>query len=150
MPDHVVQRSGSSCLVPFRLVPLSLLHRSAWLFGDTALNRHWVTQLALRLPQMLDELRTGTVHLTGLFLLATGFGHVASRATGSGYLCRACRAGSRDRGTNWLPGSRASTRGRNQPMQARSQELLESEPRLAPQQVPDHGRGFAPTKSKLT
>jgi hypothetical protein len=37
---------------------------------DAALNRHRVTQLALRLPQVLDELRAGTMHLTGLFLLS--------------------------------------------------------------------------------
>jgi hypothetical protein len=37
---------------------------------DAALKRHRVAKLALRLPQVLDELRAGTVHLTGLFLLA--------------------------------------------------------------------------------
>jgi hypothetical protein len=37
---------------------------------DAALKRHRVAKLALRLPQVLDELRAGTLHLTGLFLLA--------------------------------------------------------------------------------
>lgn len=36
-----------------------------------ALKRHRVAKLALRLPQVLDELRAGTMHLTGLFLLST-------------------------------------------------------------------------------
>ncbi|HKY36904.1 MAG TPA: hypothetical protein VJN18_13245, partial [Polyangiaceae bacterium] len=38
---------------------------------DAALKRHRVAQLALRLPQALEELRAGTIHLTGLFLLST-------------------------------------------------------------------------------
>jgi hypothetical protein len=38
---------------------------------DAALKRHRVAKLALRLPQVLDELRAGTIHLTGLFLLST-------------------------------------------------------------------------------
>ncbi len=38
---------------------------------DAALKRHRVAKLALRLPQVLDELRAGTLHLTGLFLLST-------------------------------------------------------------------------------
>src|SRR5688500_7547983 len=37
---------------------------------DAALKRHRVAKLAHRLPQVLDELRSGTLHLTGLFLLA--------------------------------------------------------------------------------
>src|SRR5688500_6882489 len=37
---------------------------------DAALKRHRVAKLALRLPQVLDELRAGTLHLTGLFLLS--------------------------------------------------------------------------------
>jgi hypothetical protein len=37
---------------------------------DAALKRHRVAKLALRLPQVLGELRAGTLHLTGLFLLA--------------------------------------------------------------------------------
>ncbi|HYJ10791.1 MAG TPA: hypothetical protein VEX18_17335, partial [Polyangiaceae bacterium] len=37
---------------------------------DAALKRHRVAKLALRLPQVLDELRAGTIHLTGLFLLS--------------------------------------------------------------------------------
>jgi 5-methylcytosine-specific restriction endonuclease McrA len=37
---------------------------------DAALKRHRVAKLALRLPQVLAELRAGTLHLTGLFLLA--------------------------------------------------------------------------------
>jgi hypothetical protein len=37
---------------------------------DAALKRHRVAKLALRLPQVLEELRAGTMHLTGLFLLA--------------------------------------------------------------------------------
>jgi hypothetical protein len=37
---------------------------------DAALKRHRVAKLALRVPQVLDELRAGTMHLTGLFLLA--------------------------------------------------------------------------------
>jgi len=40
---------------------------------DAALKRHRVARLALRLPQVLDELRAGTMHLTGLFLLSTHF-----------------------------------------------------------------------------
>src|SRR5262245_1693898 len=31
---------------------------------DAALKRHRVARLALRLPQVLDELRAGTIHLT--------------------------------------------------------------------------------------
>ncbi len=38
---------------------------------DAALKRHRVAKLALRVPQVLDELRAGTMHLTGLFLLST-------------------------------------------------------------------------------
>ena len=38
---------------------------------DAALKRHRVALLALRLPQTLEELRAGTIHLTGLFLLST-------------------------------------------------------------------------------
>jgi hypothetical protein len=38
---------------------------------DAALKRHRVARLALRLPQVLEELRAGTIHLTGLFLLST-------------------------------------------------------------------------------
>jgi hypothetical protein len=38
---------------------------------DAALKRHRVAKLALRLPQVVDELRAGTIHLTGLFLLST-------------------------------------------------------------------------------
>jgi hypothetical protein len=38
---------------------------------DAALKRHRVARLALRLPQVLGELRVGTIHLTGLFLLST-------------------------------------------------------------------------------
>ena len=37
---------------------------------DAALKRHRVAQLALRLPRVLEELRNGTIHLTGLFLLS--------------------------------------------------------------------------------
>ena len=37
---------------------------------DAALKRHRVAQLALRLPQVLMQLRAGTIHLTGLFLLS--------------------------------------------------------------------------------
>lgn len=37
---------------------------------DAALNRHRVAQLALRLPQVLDELRARTIHMTGIFLLS--------------------------------------------------------------------------------
>ena len=37
---------------------------------DAALKRHRVAQLATRLPEVLEELRIGTIHLTGLFLLA--------------------------------------------------------------------------------
>jgi len=37
---------------------------------DAALKRHRVAKVALRLPQVLDELRAGTIHLTGLFLLS--------------------------------------------------------------------------------
>jgi hypothetical protein len=37
---------------------------------DAALKRHRVARLALRLPQVLEELRAGTIHLTGLFLLS--------------------------------------------------------------------------------
>src|SRR5512134_1911912 len=37
---------------------------------DAALKRHRVAKLALRFPQVLDELRAGTLHLTGLFLLS--------------------------------------------------------------------------------
>src|SRR5580765_539612 len=36
---------------------------------DAALKRARVARLALRLPRVLDELRTGAIHLTGLFLL---------------------------------------------------------------------------------
>ena len=38
---------------------------------DAALKRHRVARLALRLPQVLGELRSGAIHLTGLFLLST-------------------------------------------------------------------------------
>jgi hypothetical protein len=38
---------------------------------DAALKRHRVAKLALRVPQVLDELRAGTIHLTGPFLLST-------------------------------------------------------------------------------
>jgi hypothetical protein len=38
---------------------------------DAALKQHRVARLALRLPQVLEELRAGTIHLTGLFLLST-------------------------------------------------------------------------------
>ena len=38
---------------------------------DAALKRHRVAKLALRLPQVLQELRAGTMHLTGLFLIST-------------------------------------------------------------------------------
>src|SRR5262245_4806002 len=37
---------------------------------DAALKRHRVARLALRLPEALEELRAGTMHLTGLFLLS--------------------------------------------------------------------------------
>ncbi len=37
---------------------------------DAALKRHRVARLVLRLPKVLDELRAGTIHLTGLFLLS--------------------------------------------------------------------------------
>src|SRR5580765_3111870 len=36
---------------------------------DAALKRARVARLALRLPRVLEELRTGAIHLTGLFLL---------------------------------------------------------------------------------
>src|SRR5215471_11710111 len=36
---------------------------------DAALKRARVARLALRLPRVLDELRAGAIHLTGLFLL---------------------------------------------------------------------------------
>src|SRR5215468_12238054 len=36
---------------------------------DAALKRARVARLGLRLPQVLDELRSGAIHLTGLFLL---------------------------------------------------------------------------------
>src|SRR4029077_20492907 len=36
---------------------------------DAALKRARVARLALRLLRVLDELRTGAIHLTGLFLL---------------------------------------------------------------------------------
>jgi hypothetical protein len=38
---------------------------------DAALKRHRVAKLALRVPQVLDDLRAGTIHLTGLFLLSS-------------------------------------------------------------------------------
>jgi hypothetical protein len=37
---------------------------------DAALKRHRVARLALRFPRVLEELRAGTIHLTGLFLLS--------------------------------------------------------------------------------
>src|SRR5688572_18372324 len=37
---------------------------------DAALKRHRVAKLALRFPQVLEELRAGAMHLTGLFLLS--------------------------------------------------------------------------------
>lgn len=37
---------------------------------DAALKRHRVARLALRLPEVLEELRAGTMHLTSLFLLS--------------------------------------------------------------------------------
>src|SRR5580765_7957391 len=37
--------------------------------ADAALKRARVARLALRLPRVLDELRSGAIHLTGLFLL---------------------------------------------------------------------------------
>src|SRR6188474_4417 len=37
---------------------------------DAAVKRQRVAKLALRLPQVLEELRAGTTHLTGLFLLS--------------------------------------------------------------------------------
>ncbi|HKY41263.1 MAG TPA: RuvA C-terminal domain-containing protein [Polyangiaceae bacterium] len=37
---------------------------------DAALKRHRVAQLALRVPEVLEDLRNGTIHLTGLFLLS--------------------------------------------------------------------------------
>jgi len=40
---------------------------------DAALKRHRVAKLALRLPQVLNELRAGALHLTGLFLLFEAF-----------------------------------------------------------------------------
>jgi hypothetical protein len=59
---------------------LYLRHRAGSLYGycikqlgfdeDAALKRNRVAKLAVRLPQVLDELRAGTIHLTGLFLLA--------------------------------------------------------------------------------
>src|SRR5262245_9856369 len=36
---------------------------------DAALKRARVARLAVRLPRVLDELRSGAIHLTGLFLL---------------------------------------------------------------------------------
>src|SRR5262247_3873532 len=36
---------------------------------DAALKRARVARLALRLPPVLDELQSGAIHLTGLFLL---------------------------------------------------------------------------------
>src|SRR5262252_7959003 len=38
--------------------------------ADAALKRARVARLAVRLPRVLDELRSGAIHLTGLFLLA--------------------------------------------------------------------------------
>jgi hypothetical protein len=38
---------------------------------EAALKRHRVARLARRFPEVLDELRAGTIHLTGLFLLST-------------------------------------------------------------------------------
>jgi hypothetical protein len=38
---------------------------------DEALKRVRVARVALRLPQVLDELKSGQIHLTGLFLLST-------------------------------------------------------------------------------
>jgi 5-methylcytosine-specific restriction endonuclease McrA len=59
---------------------LYLSHQAGSLYGycikqlgydeDAALKRNRVAKLAVRLPQVLDELRAGTMHLTGLFLLA--------------------------------------------------------------------------------
>jgi hypothetical protein len=59
---------------------LYLRHSLASLYGycrerlgyseDAALKRHRVAKLVLRLPQVLEELRAGTLHLTALFLLA--------------------------------------------------------------------------------
>ncbi|HEY3499666.1 MAG TPA: hypothetical protein VGK73_33475 [Polyangiaceae bacterium] len=37
---------------------------------DAALKRHRVARLALRVPEVLEALRAGTIHLTGLFLLS--------------------------------------------------------------------------------
>lgn len=37
---------------------------------DAALKRHRVAKLALRVPQVLEELRAGTMNLTGLFVLS--------------------------------------------------------------------------------
>jgi hypothetical protein len=37
---------------------------------DAALKRHRVAKVAVRLPQVLDELRAGTMHLTTVFLLS--------------------------------------------------------------------------------
>src|SRR5262245_20427140 len=36
---------------------------------DAALRRVRIARLALRLPRVLDDLRSGAIHLTGLFLL---------------------------------------------------------------------------------
>ena len=71
---------------------------------DAALKRHRVAKLALRLPQVLDELRAGTIHLTGLFLLSTYLTEdtrqrcSARRVASRGDRSRSSsRAGSRDR-----------------------------------------------------
>ena len=71
---------------------LYLSHRVGSLYGycikqlgydeDAATKRNRVAKLPLRLPQVLDELRAGTMHLTGLFLLARHLNR-ASRASSS-------------------------------------------------------------------
>jgi 5-methylcytosine-specific restriction endonuclease McrA len=78
-----------------------------------ALNRHRVAQLALRLPQVLDELRAGTMHLTGLFLLSKYL-----TAHNAAALLREARGKSRREIeqliARWFP--RADVRGRLEPL----------------------------------
>jgi hypothetical protein len=70
---------------------------------DAALKRHRVARLALRLPQVLAELRAGTLHLTALFLLSNHLteNNASALLTEAG----ASRAG------RWRSSSRAGFRG---------------------------------------
>jgi len=110
---------------------------------DAALKRHRVARLALRLPQVLEELRAGAIHLTGLFVLSTYL-----TEENAGALLAEARGRSRrqieELIARWFP--RPDVPPSVEPLATPATERANAEPPSLPGAEPGRARGGAPSR----